>query len=178
MQAPFEVKCLDLREAALAARALELQLAAHQLEAEWLSYPQLPLLWADLAAARACADRVWGAFEGEALRGLLVASRRDDDGLHIERVVVDPQHLRAGWGYRLLNRALVGEREVSVDTAEVNIAALSLYRKAGFVAEQRWSTPDGLMLWRLNYQPPQPPEFQLLDDGWVDGARSRLAQSR
>lgn len=64
MQAPFEVKCLDLREAALAARALELQLAAHQLEAEWLSYPQLPLLWADLAAARACADRVWGAFEG------------------------------------------------------------------------------------------------------------------
>lgn len=171
MQAPFEVKSLDLRDAALAARALDLQLAAHRLEAEWLSYPHLPLLWADLAAARACADAVWGAFEGESLRGLLVASRREDGGLHIERVVVDPQQLRAGWGYRLLNRALVGEGEVSVDTAEVNIAALSLYRKAGFVAEQRWSTPDGLMLWRLNYQPAPPPALQLLEDGWLDGAR-------
>ena len=157
MDLPFEVKELDRGDAALAQRALQLQLAAHRVEVEWLDYPALPLLWPDLAALLSCRDRILAAFEGAELRGLLVASRRLDGGLHIERTVVDPAHFGAGWGYRLLNRALHGETRASVDTAEVNRAAIALYHKAGFVLERRWSVPDGLALWRMDYRPAAPP---------------------
>lgn len=171
MECPFEVRELDRGDANLAQRALRLQLDAHRLEAEWLDYPKLPLLWPDLAALHSCRDLILAAFEGGELRGLLVASRRSDSGMHVERVVVDPARLREGWGYRLLNRALQGEDSVSVDTAEVNRAAIALYHKAGFVLEQRWHTTDGLALWRLVYRPAAPPALALGEDGWVRGAR-------
>jgi AmpD protein len=170
MQLPFEVKELDRADDRLAREALRVQLAAHQLEVAWLNYPALPVLWPDLAAVRASRERILAAFEGEALRGLVVVSRRPDGGIHIERTVVDPEHLEQGWGYRLLNRALQDESSCSVDTAEVNQAALALYHKAGFVQTQRWTTTDGLALWRLEYRPAEPPALKLGADGWVTGA--------
>ncbi|POZ61211.1 1,6-anhydro-N-acetylmuramyl-L-alanine amidase AmpD [Chromobacterium alticapitis] len=170
MQQPFEVRELDLGNVEEARQALRVQLASHQLEVQWLNYPGLPLLWPDLAAVRSCRERIWAAFEGGALRGLVVVSRRPDGGIHIDRTVVDPEHLAQGWGYRLLNRAVQGETSCSVDTAEVNRAALALYHKAGFVQTQRWLTPDGLALWRLEYRPAEPPALELRADGWVKGA--------
>jgi AmpD protein len=78
----------------------------------------------------------------------------------------------AGWGYRLLNHLLADADEVSVDTAEVNAAAIALYHKAGFVLEQRWSVPDGLVLWRLLYQAGRlRPVLHLEPSGWVREAR-------
>ncbi|OHX21468.1 1,6-anhydro-N-acetylmuramyl-L-alanine amidase AmpD [Chromobacterium sphagni] len=170
MDLPFEVRALDRDDAELAQRALQLQFAAHRVEVAWLDYPALPLLWTDLAALRSCRDRILAAFEGGALRGLLVVSRRLDGGLHIERTVVDPEHFGAGWGYRLLNHALHGEARASVDTAEVNQAAIALYHKAGFVLERRWNVPDGLVLWRMDYRPATPPALALGADGWMRGA--------
>jgi AmpD protein len=78
----------------------------------------------------------------------------------------------AGWGYRLLNHLLADADEVSVDTAEVNAAAIALYHKAGFVLEQRWSVPDGLVLWRMLYQAGRlQPVLHLEPSGWVREAR-------
>jgi AmpD protein len=78
----------------------------------------------------------------------------------------------AGWGYRLLNHLLADADEVSVDTAEVNAAAIALYHKAGFVLEQRWSVPDGLVLWRMLYQAGRlRPVLHLEPSGWVREAR-------
>ena len=171
MELPFEVTELARGDAALARRALRLQLDAHRLEVEWLNYPALPVMWPDLAALHSCRDRILAAFEGDELRGLLVTSRGSDGGMHIERTVVDPAHLQQGWGYRLLNRALQGEERVSVDTAEVNQAAIALYHKAGFVLEQRWNTTDGLALWRLVYRPAPAPALALGADGWMQGAQ-------
>ena len=171
MELPFEVTELARGDAALARRALRLQLDAHRLEVEWLNYPALPVMWPDLAALHSCRDRILAAFEGDELRGLLVTSRGSDGGMHIERTVVDPAHLQQGWGYRLLNRALQGEDRVSVDTAEVNQAAIALYHKAGFVLEQRWNTTDGLALWRLVYRPAPAPALALGADGWMQGAQ-------
>ncbi|OWY38251.1 N-acetylmuramoyl-L-alanine amidase [Xenophilus sp. AP218F] len=170
MELPFEVRALDVGDASLARQAWRLQLAAHQLEVAWLDYPQLPVMWPDLAAVAACPYWIWGAFEGETLRGLVATSRRADGGMHIERTVVDPAHLCQGWGYRLLNRALQGESRVSVDTAEVNAAAIALYHKAGFVLERRWSVPDGLVLWHMQYRPATPPQLALQRNGWLRGA--------
>ncbi len=176
MDAPFVVKDLPRNDPALLAEALRIQLAAHQVEADWLSYPALPLMWSQADEVARSPHRVLGAFEGETLCGVLVVSARQQGGFHIERTVVDPARFGEGWGYRLLNHLLnhllPGSEEVSVDTAEVNAAAVALYHKAGFVLEQRWSTSDGLLLWRLNYRRQAPlPALHLDESGWVREAR-------
>jgi len=172
MDLPFEIKPIRLDDPQRVAEALRIQLLAHQVEREWLDYPQLPLMWPDLAAVMACRDRVLGAFEGDVLRGVLVASQRQQGGWHIERTVVDPACFGDGWGYRLLNHLLADADEVSVDTAEVNAAAVALYHKAGFVLEQRWKVPDGLVLWRMVYQAGRvQPAVHLDANGWVREAR-------
>lgn len=172
MDIPFVVKDVALANPALAEAVLRIQLLAHQVEVKWLNYPALPVMWHEVSQVMACRDRVIGAFEGEALRGVLVASKRQQGGWHIERTVVDPAHFGAGWGYRLLNHLLADADEVSVDTAEVNAAAIALYHKAGFVLEQRWSVPDGLVLWRLLYQAGRlRPIVHLEPSGWVREAR-------
>ena len=174
MEIPFVVREIRLDEPMLAQQAWQIQLQAHQVEAEWLGYPQLPVMWNTLQEAMACKDRVIAVFEGEALRGLLVLSRRQQGGWHIERTVVDPAHFRVGWGYRLLNHLLAAVDEVSVDTAEVNVAAIALYHKAGFVLEQRWTVPDadGLVLWRMMYRAGRLQASLHLDDkGWIREAR-------
>ncbi len=172
MDIPFVVKDVTLSDPALAAEVLRIQLQAHQVEAQWLDYPALPVLWRDIDQVMACTDRVIGAFEGETLRGVLVASRRQQGGWHIERAVVDPACFACGWGYRLLNHLLAGTDEVSVDTAEVNQAAIALYHKAGFVLQQRWTVPDGLVLWRMLYCANRlQPVLHLEPSGWVREAR-------
>ena len=172
MELPFTVRELDLTDAQLAEPAWRIQLAAHQVEADWLAYPALPVLWPTLNDAMACRQRVLGAFEGTDLRGVLVVSERPEGGWHIERTVVDPQHFHAGWGYRLLNALLADADEVTVDTGAANSAALGLYHKAGFEPEQRWHGPDGLVLWRLHYRRPTTlPSLTLLPDGWIQQAR-------
>jgi AmpD protein len=137
MDIPFVVKDIALQEPALAQAALRIQLLAHQVEVQWLNYPALPLMWRDVGQVMACRERVIGAFEGEELRGVLVASQRQQGGWHIERTVVDPAHFTAGWGYRLLNHLLADADEVSVDTAEVNAAAVALWQKLGFAVVGR-----------------------------------------
>ncbi|MBV8680173.1 MAG: 1,6-anhydro-N-acetylmuramyl-L-alanine amidase AmpD [Aquitalea sp.] len=168
MEIPFIVKEMQLDDPVLAAEVLRIQLLAHQVEVECLSYPQLPLMWRDVAQVMACTERVIGAFEGEALRGVLVASQREQGSWHVERTVVDPQYFGMGWGYRLLNHLLADARDVSVDTAEVNAAAVALYHKAGFVLQQRWSVPDGLVLWRMQYSAGRlQPVLSLDAGGWI-----------
>lgn len=175
MDQPFVVCPPDLAEPGLAEAAFRLQLAAHRVELAWLGEPpDLPLLWDGAAAVTACPYRQLAAFEGAELRGLLVYEE-EGDGVHIQRIVVDPAHFGQGWGYRLVNALLALAPRVTVDTAEGNAAALRLYGKAGFVPEQRWHTPGGLALWRLGYRRPPDeaalPALSLDAAGWVPEAR-------
>ena len=71
--------------------------------------------------------------------------------LNIASLVVLPEHFRCGLASELLRR-LFGEARwsaVSVDTAAVNLPALSLYRKFGFSEVRRWRTVDGIEKLRL-----------------------------
>ena len=176
MDQPFVVRVPDLTQPGLAEAAFSLQLAAHRVELDWLGHPSdLLLLWDSTAAVAACPYRLLAVFEGTAaLRGLLVYDE-EGDTVHIQRIVVDPVHFGEGWGYRLVNALLAVASRVTVDTAEVNAAALRLYAKAGFVPEQRWHTPGGLALWRLGYRRPPDeaalPALSLDAAGWVPEAR-------
>lgn len=175
MNEPFVVRAPDLSEPGLAEAAFCLQQAAHRVELDWLGHPpDLPLLWDGPVAVAACPYRILAAFEGKALRGLLVYGAEGDE-VHIQRTVVDPEHFGEGWGYRLVNALLAAHPRVTVDTAGANRAAMRLYAKAGFVTEQRWQTPGGLALWRLVYARPADeaalPALSLDTAGWVAEAR-------
>jgi len=98
----------------------------------------------------------WIAEADGAVRGYLLASWVLDEGT-VERVGVAPEHRRRGIGRALLDHCLAalagrGIREVWLEVAASNEAALHLYENAGFVLVSR----------RRGYYAGPPPEDALV----------------
>jgi glycosyltransferase involved in cell wall biosynthesis len=86
--------------------------------------------------------------------GFLVASRRPD-GVHVNRLAVDPDHWGTGVGSQLLARLLTEvSGTVTINCDRRNQPALTLYRRAGF--RVRRTEPSGKLL--LSTEPLVPVE--------------------
>lgn len=174
MSLPFAIRPLRPAEPATAMAVWALHEAAHRQEESWLGQP-LPRPWADSMALARETRQLLGAFDAEGvLTGLLLAEV-GARGPHIARLAVDPARQGEGWGWRLVNHLVAAAHEVTADTASANLAALAVYRRAGFHETGRHLLPQGLELVHLCYrrdrQGQHLPLLALDGDGWVSGAR-------
>jgi ribosomal protein S18 acetylase RimI-like enzyme len=66
--------------------------------------------------------------------------------LKIDSLTVDPSYFRKGIANKLINYvlALMNFSEAIVETAVVNIPAINLYNKHGFVEFKRWTPAHGI----------------------------------
>lgn len=66
--------------------------------------------------------------------------------LHINSLTVDPSYFRKGIAKKLINYVLekMDYSEAIVETAVVNIPAINLYKKHGFVEFKRWIPSHGI----------------------------------
>ena len=117
---------------ALAARLLEVQRAAYAVEAELIGDDRIPALHEDLPALLAAGLDWLVALEDGAVVGAL-GRRQTDDGVDVDRLVVDPARSRRGAGRALLAAVLAGAAgRVTVSTGRGNTPARRLYAQAGF----------------------------------------------
>ncbi len=132
MQAPLEVRALDLSDRALLERLHRVQRDAYSAEADLLGDDRIPPL-GETVDDLAQAELSWlGGFRGELVGAL--AWTATADAVDIERLVVDPKAFRSGVGRALVELILLhaAERTVTVATGRLNQPARSLYERLGF----------------------------------------------
>ncbi|MGY1795711.1 GNAT family N-acetyltransferase [Geodermatophilus sp. SYSU D00525] len=147
------------RDAALAARLLEVQHAAYAVEARLIGDDRIPALHEDLAALRAAGLSWLVARDGGTVLGAL--GRRDTaGGVDVDRLVVDPAHARRGTGLALVAAVLerAGDRPVTVSTGRANTPARRLYARAGFAEVGGREVLPGLWVVDLLHPPRSPPQ--------------------
>jgi ribosomal protein S18 acetylase RimI-like enzyme len=70
----------------------------------------------------------------------------EDKHLEINSLTVEPNHFRKGIANQLISYVLakIDYSKASVETAVVNIPAINLYKKHGFVECKRWTPSHGI----------------------------------
>lgn len=76
-------------------------------------------------------DKLWGAFEGEALRGFIALLPGWIDHLYVE-----PAQHRRGIGTALVEMAQAMQRELRLYTFQSNVNARAFYERHGFLIEE------------------------------------------
>lgn len=149
------LRTIDVHLRAEAEQLLQLQRRAYAQEAALINYPELPPLKETLEELMCCGETLLGSWQFSTLHAAL-GYMRDDEGLTICRLVVDPPQQRQGLAGCLLQATLQAADGVPVNvcTAAANLPALALYQRWGFMPVRHMLTPDGLALVLLQYPVP------------------------
>jgi ribosomal protein S18 acetylase RimI-like enzyme len=130
----IEVRPLDVADASVAARVLELQRRAYEVEARLIGSDRIPPLHESLEELQACGETFLGAYV-EGRLAAVVSWRFDGATIDLHRLAVLPDFFRRGIGVALLRAALRSEPEALraiAQTGAANEPAKELYRGEGF----------------------------------------------
>lgn len=138
------IQPLDLEDDTSIHRLLEVQRAAHQIEASLIGFDKIPGLEDSVETLRRSGEAFIGAYVEGALAGA-ASYKVVDDTIDIHRLVVHPQYFRQGIASRLLD-AVENEgaaRRVIVSTGSDNEPARLLYGRRGYgVVDTHESAPS------------------------------------
>jgi ribosomal protein S18 acetylase RimI-like enzyme len=130
----LEVRPLDLADASVAARVLELQRRSYEVEARLIGSDRIPPLHESLEELQACGETFLGAYV-EGRLAAVVSWRFDGATIDLHRLAVQPDFFRRGIGGALLRAALRSQpeaRRAIAQTGAANEPAKQLYRAEGF----------------------------------------------
>ncbi len=152
----MQVQAIDHTEAETAGRLYRLMQLAYKLEAQLIAADDFPPLRRTVEAI-ASADSVFYACieQQELLAAIELAC--NEKALQIVSLVVNPQYARRGLGAALVRQAieqsLAGDnaKDLLVQTAHNNRAAVALYQKLGFQLVRQFTTNDGFELVEFRY---------------------------
>ncbi len=125
---------LDMTQPAVAEQVLRVQLPAYRVEAELIGFDGIPQL-RDTIQTLMQAEETFYGYAAEGMLAGVVAVEKQEDVLHITRLVVHPDYFRRGIGRSLVRYALESEpgiRKFAVSTGAKNGSAISLYKQFGF----------------------------------------------
>ncbi|MDJ0952844.1 MAG: GNAT family N-acetyltransferase [Acidimicrobiia bacterium] len=126
----MRVEKLDLDDPTVAGRVLVLQRAAYAVEAELVGSTEIPPLTETLEDMRA-APLEWVGIRSEGRIVAAMAWRQIGDTIDIDRLIVDPEAMRRGYGSTLV-LSLDLSKTITVSTGERNAPAHALYSRLGF----------------------------------------------
>jgi ribosomal protein S18 acetylase RimI-like enzyme len=146
------VRPLDLADAGVAARVLELQRRSYAVEARLIGSDRLPPLHESLEELQACGETFLGAYVDDRLVAV-ISWKFDGATIDLHRLAVDPDSFRRGVGAALVRATLRSEPEAQraiVQTGAANEPAKELYRGEGFAeVGEREVLPD---LWITQFE--------------------------
>jgi len=125
------LRSIDLNDATLAKRVVELQRAAYQIEADLIGFNGIPPLHETLDDVQTLPLYWRGSFEDHILAGI-IGWTIVNDVCDIDRLAVHPRFARRGHGRKLVN-SLIEQRTITVSTGTKNLPARQLYESLGFI---------------------------------------------
>ncbi|MEK5256828.1 GNAT family N-acetyltransferase [Paenibacillus sp. FSL F4-0125] len=127
-----------------------LQHKAYRLEAELIGFREIPPLMETREMLSHSKEDFYGCFdEEEELMGAIAIEEESPGKLTITRMMVGPDFFRRGIASRLLEYVFEhfsGMEQFIVSTGKLNLPAVSLYRKHGFVPTGSQEVAPGVEL--------------------------------
>lgn len=128
---------LDLQDGITLDELWSLQHKAYRLEAEIIGFHDIPPLLETRDMLSRVQEDFYGCFtDNEDLMGAVAVMEESPGKLTVTRMMVNPDHFRQGVAGRLLEFVFAryaGMEQFIVSTGKLNIPAVTLYTKHGFV---------------------------------------------
>ncbi len=118
---------------------------SYKVEAQLIGTLDFPPLFRSINNIENSTTQFYGFSENECLAAVIEIAMEGRQ-LHINSLTVDPSYFRKGIAKKLINYVLenMNYTEGIVETAVVNIPAIKLYKKHGFVEFKRWIPSHGI----------------------------------
>jgi ribosomal protein S18 acetylase RimI-like enzyme len=118
---------------------------AYKIEAELIGVVDFPPLRRSAKDITNSTTQFYGFTENKDLAGIIEIVIADKH-LSIDSLTVDPKYFRKGIANKLISHVLelTDITHAMVETAVVNIPAINLYMKHGFVEYKRWTPSHGI----------------------------------
>ena len=142
------IKSIQILEAQAAQNVLELQRLSYRIEANLIGSNLIPGLHENLEQLQECGETFYGFFERETLCGA-ISFKLEPHTLDIHRLVVHPNYFRQGIARSLLEFVLKLEPQTErciVQTGALNLPAIGLYQKLGFIELEQREVVPGLWI--------------------------------
>lgn len=128
---------LNLQDEYTLSELWSLQHKAYRLEAELIGFNEIPPLMETRDMLKASKEDFYGCFEeNEDLMGAVAVLEESPGKLTVTRMMVSPDHFREGVAGSLLEyifKHFTGITQFIVSTGKLNIPAVTLYTKHGFL---------------------------------------------
>jgi ribosomal protein S18 acetylase RimI-like enzyme len=118
---------------------------SYKIEAQLIGARIFPPLLRSIKDIKSAKTQFYGFSENECLAAIIEIVI-EDKHLDIHSLTVDPKYFRKGIANKLLSYVLetIDFSDAIVETAVVNLPAIKLYKKLGFVEFKRWTPSHGI----------------------------------
>lgn len=119
--------------------------SSYKIEAQLIGTLDFPPLSRSEENIENSKTQFYGFIENHSLAGVIEVSLKDKH-LEIDSLTVDPNYFRKGIASKLISHVLeaLDFSEAIVETAVVNLPAINLYKRHGFVEFKRWTPSHGI----------------------------------
>ena len=146
------IQAIDPTEESVATRIVAIQRAAYAVEAELMGFDGIPPLHELVIEVQAREDLIWlAAFTNDTIVGI-VAWFDHGDSVEIDRLAVDPDWSRHGYGRQLV-RAVPQAPVIDVSTGVAELSRSNVVRERRLCIGKH----DRSRAWRLHQSIPTPP---------------------
>lgn len=149
---PIPVQPLDVTDPAIAELVWRLQRAAYKVEAELVGFDGIPPLHESLEDLVAAPLNWLGVAEAGGRIVAALAFTEADGRIDIDRLMVDPDGFRNGYGAALVG-ALDTAASITVSTGAANIPAHRLYEARGFSRAHDEEVAPGMWITHFAREP-------------------------
>ena len=146
----FEARCrmiieLDNSDEKVADKIFSIFQNSYKIEAQLIGIVDFPPLLRSAKDIQNSKTLFYG-FSENACLAAIIEIVIEDKHLEIHSLTVDPGYFRKGIANKLISYVLetIDFSEAIVETAVVNIPAINLYKKHGFVEFKRWTASHGI----------------------------------
>ena len=139
------IKILDNSAPEVAKQIYNIFQNSYKIEAQLIGILDFPPLSRSVKNIENSKNTFYGFYEGEWLAAILEITF-EDKCLGIDSLTVAPNHFRKGIANKLISYVLTVNdfSQAIIETAVVNIPAIKLYKKHGFVEFKRWTPSHGI----------------------------------
>jgi len=142
---PSMIKKIDNSNEDVAQQIFSVFQNSYKVEAQLIDTADFPPLLRSVKDIKDSKTQFYSFIENEC-KAAVIEIAIEDQHLEINSLTVDPDYFRKGIASKLISYVLefIDFKTAIVETAVVNLPAINLYKKHGFVEFKRWTPSHGI----------------------------------